>query len=412
MKISVIGLGKLGACTAACFASKGYKVIGIDINQKIVSLINNSKSPYLEKDLENLLSSNNNLRATTDYSVAVNETDLSFLILPTPSLKNGDFSSEYLKKSLISLSGFLKDKDKFHTFVIVSTVSPGTIENILIPVIESESGKKLNEDFGVVYNPEFIALGSVIKDFLNPDMVLIGESCKKSGDLVESVYKYTCENNPYIARMNIISAEITKISLNSFVTMKISFANTLGNICDKIPKANVNDITKALGADKRVSPFYIKAGPPYGGPCFPRDNRAFRAFSARHGIDAKLAKATDEINDYQIDEIVKKILNNLPQDRRISVIGLAYKDNTPVIEESAAIKVIEKLINNDIEIIYYDRLVENLPKNFISGNNKIVRAINLKECIEYSSLIVNFSVDIKSEKYLSDNNKLILNLWN
>lgn len=408
MRISVIGLGKLGSCTAACFAYKGYDVIGIDINQKIINLLNEGISPYIEPKLDNFLKeSNGRLRCYNNYEHAILETDITFLILPTPSKVDGEFSDEYLKDALKKLSTILKNKHNYHTFVIVSTVSPGTIEYSLIPLIESISKKKLYIDFGIVYNPEFIALGSVIDDFLNPDLVLIGEGNKKDGDLVETIYKRVCNNKPYIARMSIISAEITKISLNSFVTMKISFANTLGNICKKVKGANINDIMKALGNDRRISPYYIKAGPPYGGPCFPRDNKAFLNFAQKYGINAKLAKATDEINNTQIDIIFNEILEKLPQNKTLSIIGLSYKDGTYVTEESASIKLIKKLPLNDIKVYCYDELA----KLEIDHPN-IYQIKDLYECIDKSSLILLMS---KNEEIFNIvkkmNNKTIIDPW-
>ncbi|UOD35540.1 UDP-glucose/GDP-mannose dehydrogenase family protein [Deferribacteraceae bacterium V6Fe1] len=415
MNISVIGLGKLGACTAACFAYKGYNVIGVDINTKVVELINAECSPYIEPGLEKLLKNcDGRLKAVTNYEEAINNTNITFLILPTPSEPNGEFSDKYLKNALYELSKIFREKNSYHTFVVVSTVSPGTNKNSIIPFIELASGKKLNKDFGVVYNPEFIALGSVIKDFLNPDMVLIGESSKKDGDLVESIYRNVCENSPYFARMNIISAEITKISLNSFVTMKISFANTLGNICEKVPDANVDNITNALGSDKRISPYYLKAGSPYGGPCFPRDNRAFAAFTEKFGIDAKLAKATDEINDFQTDKIVKSILMNLPVDRKISIIGLTYKEGTPVLDESLGMKLINKLSNN-IAIYVFDDF-SHIYDNSINFPNNVILCDSLEKCLNSTSLhipiIIKNNYEIIKYYYSTIGREIkILDIW-
>ena len=192
---------------------------------------------------------------------------------------------------------FWKQRKPYHLFVITSTVSPGTREENIIPLIEAMSGKKLSIDFGVCYTPEFVALGSVINDSLNPDMVLIGESDRRAGDGVEHIYAQVCENKPYIARMSIISAEVMKLSLNSYVTMKISFANTLASLCERIPGADVDAITNALGADKRISPYYLKGGLSFGGPCFPRDNRLLAYTARQAGLEAPLAEASDRVKD-------------------------------------------------------------------------------------------------------------------
>lgn len=417
MNISVIGLGKLGACSAACFSAKGFEVIAVDINKDFVDAINNSKAPVYEPRLQEMIdASNGRLKATQDYEYALVNTDITFLVVPTPSREDGHFSDKYLKDALKHLSFAFKKLDKkYHIFVITSTVSPGTTEESLIPLIESASGKKLNKDFGVAYNPEFIALGSVITDFLNPDMVLIGKSDKSVGDKLEEIYKVACENKPYIARISIISAEIAKISLNAYITMKISFANTLANICETIPNANVDDITKAMGADKRISPYYLKGGLSYGGPCFPRDNRAFAAFAQKYGVDAKLAKTTDDVNKFQVAHLTDLVLKHVSENNNnvVSVLGLAYKPNTSVIEESPAIKLIEELLKRDLEVMAYDPLaIDNARAHF--GDN-ILYASSVKDCFLHSSLcvITTQADEFKSidESHVVHNPTTVIDCW-
>lgn len=416
-KISVIGLGKLGACSAVCFAAKGFEVIGVDINKEFVDAINDGKAPIYEPRLQEFLDlSKGRLRATQNYEEAIRESEITFLIVPTPSKEDGHFSDKYLGDALSHLSSaYKKFKKKYHIFVITSTVSPGTTEENLIPLIESTTGKKLNSDFGVAYNPEFIALGNVITDFLNPDMVLIGESDKSVGDKVEEIYKVVCENKPYIARMSIISAEITKISLNSYITMKISFANTLANICEKISKSNVDDITRALGADKRISPYYLKGGLSYGGPCFPRDNRAFSAFARKYGVDAKLAKTTDEVNHFQINHLADLVLKHFSEtnNKVVSVLGLAYKPNTSVIEESPAIKLIEELLKRDLEVIVYDPLAMDNTRALLGDN--ILYASSIKDCFANASvcIITTQAEELKSidGSYIVHNPTTVIDCW-
>jgi len=388
-KLAIVGLGKLGVCPAVCFASKGYKVVGCDINQRTVDLINQGKAPVVEPRLQEFIDkSKNNLKATTDPKEVIKNSEITFLIVPTPSKKDHSFSDEYLKTALKPLAVALRNKKNYHLFVITSTVSPGTTKKTLIPLIEKYSGKRLNKGFGVCYNPEFIALGDVINGILKPDFVLIGESDKRAGDILEKIYKKVCENKPYIARMSIISAEIAKISLNVYVTMKISFANTLGRICEKINGAEIDKITKALGADKRISPYFLKAGLSYGGPCFPRDNRAFYVFAKNHGVEAELAKSTDRLNKVHARHIAEKILKVVKKskEKSISVLGLAYKVNTPEIEESPAIEIIKQIFskNNGIKISVYDHLaMENTRKIF---GDKIHYAQSIEHCLGQSSL--------------------------
>jgi len=388
VKLSVVGLGKLGSCLAACLAAKGYQTIGLDVDPAAVDAIKNLRAPVVEPGLQELLeASGGRLHATLNYEEVVRETDVTFLVTPTPSEPSGHFTDRYLRSALEPLADALKTSPKqSHLFVITSTVSPGTTNRSLIPLIEDFSGRKLENGFGVCYSPEFIALGSVIRDFLNPDLVLIGETSTKAGDILAGIYGRVCENSPYVARMSVVSAEITKISLNAYVTMKISFANTLSNICEQIPGADVDAITSALGADKRISPYYIRGGLAYGGPCFPRDNRAFMAFASSFGCEARLAEATDEVNGHQVRHLEELVLKQLPDDRRVSILGLAYKTNTPVIEESAAVKLASALVAKGVAVTVYDPLAADSARAILG--DRVDYASSVRECLRDSSCCV------------------------
>ena len=416
-KLSVVGLGKLGACSAACFSAKGFEVLGVDINKDFVDAINNGKAPVIEPKLQEFIDfSQGRLRATQDYLEAIEGSDITFLIVPTPSKEDGNFSSRFVRDALTHLASALKKVNKkYHLFVITSTVSPGTTEETLIPLIESVAGKKLNKDFGVCYNPEFIALGSVITDFLHPDLLLIGESNAHAGDLLAQVYEKVCENTPHVARMSIVSAEITKISLNAYITMKISFANTLSNLCEAIPGSNIDHITKALGADKRISPYYLKGGLSFGGPCFPRDNRAFAAFAAKYSVDAKLAKVTDEVNQIQTKHLAEKVTSyiNSEKNKVISILGLAYKPKTPIIDESSVIKLIEELLKRDLQVIVYDPLAMDNTKAYFGDN--VLYADSVRDCIGYSNVCVITTQEDEfkavDESYIVNNPTTIIDCW-
>ncbi|KKU85883.1 MAG: hypothetical protein A2667_00780 [Candidatus Wildermuthbacteria bacterium RIFCSPHIGHO2_01_FULL_47_27] len=388
-KLSFIGLGKLGSPAATVFASRGFPVVALDINEKYVRAVNDGIAPVVEPKLQEYLNkARGNIRATQNYGELIAESDITFLIIPTPSLPDGHFSDAYLKDALKDLAAELRQSRKpFHIFVIVSTVSPGTVEKSLIPWIERHSARKFNEGFGVAYNPEFIALGDVINGLLRPDMVLIGEGSKEVGELLEDIYGSVCENKPNIARMSIVSAEIAKISLNVYVTTKISFANTLANVCEQVPGADVDAITRALGADKRISPYYLSGGLSFGGPCFPRDGRAFVAFAKNCGIDAKIAKATDEINQRQIPNLVKTALKYLPEHKKAAaVFGLAYKPSTPVIEESPAVALVDELLKNGVMVTVYDPLAMDNAKALWS--DKVFYASSVKAALEAAPLCI------------------------
>ena len=388
--LSVVGLGKLGACTAACFAARGFDVIGVDINKHSVRAINRGEMPVYEPHLQDVITAAGpRLRATTEYADAIAATGITFLIVPTPVQPDGQFSDQYLAEALTQLALALgRARKPYHVFVITSTVSPGTTEGRLIPLIERVSGRRLGRDFGVCYNPEFIALGTVIRDFLKPDLVLVGESDRRAGRPLASIYRQVCQNEPPIARMSIVSAEITKISLNAFVTMKISFANTLATICEAIPGAELDRITEALGADRRIAPHTLKGGLPFGGPCFPRDNRAFAAFAERFGVDAKLAKACDEMNEYRAERVAELVMCQISSvsPQRVSILGLAYKANTPVVEESPALQIIDRLVQKRAEITVYDPLAMDGARAVFG--DRISYAASVEECVAGCSVCV------------------------
>ncbi|HET8998361.1 MAG TPA: nucleotide sugar dehydrogenase [bacterium] len=415
--LSVIGLGKLGACTAACLAARGFDVIGVDINEDSVRAVNRGEMPVHEPQLQEFITTAGpRLRATTQYADAIEASGITFVIVPTPVQPDGQFSDKYLAEALTHLAhAFRRTRKRYHLFVITSTVSPGTTDERLIPLIERVSGKALGRDFGVCYNPEFIALGSVIRDFLNPDMVLIGESDRRAGSELASIYRHVCQNEPLIARMSVVSAEITKISLNAYVTMKISFANTLASICEAIPGADLDRITEALGADRRISPHTLKGGLPFGGPCFPRDNRAFAAFAGRLGVDAELAKASDEMNGDRAERVADFVLHQLSAGSRqsVSILGLAYKANTPVVEESPAIQIIQRLLKKRAGITVYDPLALDGARAVFG--DRISYARSVKECVAGSAVCV---ITTQAEEfrcidqsYFSDTPAVVVDCW-
>lgn len=385
--LSIIGLGKLGSPLLAAYASKGFKVIGVDVNPDFVQAINKGKAPVFEPELaEYLKNKNGRVSATLDYKEAVLNSEITFIIVPTPSEKKGDFSVKYVIEAAKAIGKVLREKPNFHLVVLTSTVTPGSTEKYLLPVLEKFSGKKCGKDFGLCYNPEFIALGNVIQDLLKPDFVLIGESDKKSGNILESFYKRICENNPPIKRMSIINAEITKIALNTYVTTKISYANMLAELCEKIPGGNVDVVTNALGCDARIGHKYLKGALGCGGPCFPRDGRALRYAASKYNVSLPIAEATDKINQKQAPRITERIISLLPKNGRVGILGLSYKPDTDVIEESQSMIIAKILLEKKIPVIVYDpKAMENAKKIL---KEKVTFSDSLKECVKNSDLIL------------------------
>lgn len=385
--VSIIGLGKLGSPMAAAFASKGYRVTGVDVNPDFVRAINEGTAPVFEPQLAEYLAANKErISAAQDYKTAVLNSEITFIIVPTPSEEQGGFSTKYVAEAVKKIAETLKEKSEFHLIVLTSTVAPGSTERDLLPVLEEYSGKKCGIDFGLCYNPEFIALGRVIRDLLNPDLVLIGESDPRSGEILESFYKNFCDNNPPIKRMSIINAEITKIALNTYVTTKISYANMLAELCEKIPGGNVDAVTDALGCDTRIGRKYLKGALGYSGPCFPRDNRALIHTAKKFGVPLPIAEATDKINQNQVPRLVKMILSVLPEDGKVGILGLAYKTDTNVIEESQSVELAQVLLEKGIEVLVYDPAAMEAAKQIL--DNRVIYAPSLKDCVQAADVAV------------------------
>ena len=355
MNISVVGLGKLGLCTAACFASKGHRVTGVEKNTDFVDKLQSRCCPIDETGLEGLLENcRDNLTVTSDISIAVRDSDITLIIVPTPSKSDGRFTNEYVEAVLRSIGPEIRTKDSFHVVDVVSTVMPGSCEQQFRSLLEKLSGKVCGEDFGLVYNPEFIALGSVVRDFLNPDMVLVGASDERSAAIIKELYALTCDNSPEIVCMSLVNAEITKLSLNCFVTMKISYANELASICERIPGADVDVVTNAIGADSRIGKKYLKGGLGFGGPCFPRDNLAFQGFAEDAGIQAKLSPQVVSVNRSVVDRLYSIVSERFSKGSKVAVLGLSYKPGTCIIEESQSIMLAQKLIESGYTVVVYD----------------------------------------------------------
>jgi UDPglucose 6-dehydrogenase len=387
MKLSIIGLGKLGAPMAAVMAHKGHMVVGVDVNADYVAAIQNGHAPLRETGLEEMIQANRErLSATMDYEKAVLETEATFIIVPTPSdPADHTFSMRHVMIAAEKIGAALRKKQSWHLVVLSSTVMPGSTGGKLLPALEAHSGKKCGEGFGLCYNPEFIALGSVIRDMLNPDMILIGESDERSGEILEKFYTGVCDSNPHIRRMNHVNAELTKISVNTFVTTKISYANMLAQVCETLPGADVDVVTSAIGCDSRIGQKYLKGALGYGGPCFPRDNLAFSALARANGVPPILAEATHELNQSQAPRLAKWILARLPEGGTVGVMGLSYKPNTEVIEESQGLALARHLLSVGVPVVVYDPAAMENARPLLAG--KVTFAPSAADCARQADVL-------------------------
>jgi UDPglucose 6-dehydrogenase len=354
MRIAVVGLGKLGGPLAAVLASKGNEVLGVDVNAGVVRRVNEGGVPVDEPGLQELVTaSRERLSATTDFTAAADSEVIIFLV-PTPSDERGAFTNAYILEALEALGPALQARDDYQVVVIGSTVMPGSCDSEIRPALERVSGRQVGDSLGLCYSPEFIALGNVINDMLTPDMVLIGESDPRAGEVIERLYSGVCENDPPFRHMAIVNAELTKIAVNTYVTMKISYANALADMCERLSGADVNSVTDALGLDTRIGRKYLRGALAYGGPCFPRDNKAFAVLARDLGADPMLAEATDAINVAQSDRLTRIVQSRLRGGNAVGVLGLSYKPDTGVIDESPGVALAALLARDGYDVSVYD----------------------------------------------------------
>ncbi len=385
MRACVIGLGKLGSPLAACLAAKGLTVVGVDNDPRKIDAINQGQPPVHEPGLGELLAqTKGRLTAIADVATAIRQTDISFIVVSTPSDPAGGFSLRYVEPVCQAIGRALAAKNEYHVVCLTSTVMPGTTGGAVREMLEKASGKRVGADFGLCYSPEFIALGSVIRDFLNPDMLLIGESDARAGDLLQSLYAQVCENQPALARMSFVNAEITKLAVNTYVTTKISYANMLARICEQLPGANVDVITSALGLDTRIGPKYLKGALSYGGPCFPRDNLALAQLARQLGVPPDLAQSVDRFNRAQVSWLADLVQQQTHG--TAGILGLTYKAGTDVVEEAAGFLLAKELISRGVPVLTFDPAYGQNSHGAALHNLSF--ASSALDCIQRSDLVV------------------------
>jgi UDPglucose 6-dehydrogenase len=388
MHISVVGLGKLGAPLAAVLAERGHHVIGVDSNVDAVNALNDGRAPVQEPGLDALIANaRDRLTATTDGAAAAASSEATFIIVPTLSLPSGLFSTQYLLDAIDKIGEGLHRTAAYHLVVVTSTVAPGTMDADIAPALERASGRTLGDSLGLCYNPEFIALGSVIRDMQNPDFVLIGESDRRAGDMLEQIHRSIVGENKPVRRMNLVNAELAKIAVNTYVTTKISYANMLSELCEQLPGGDVSVVTDTIGLDKRIGPRFFKAALGYGGPCFPRDNAAFLAVARARGVNGDIAVATDAVNRRQVSRLAATVKSHLTgTDQRVAVLGLSYKPDTNVVEESQGVMLANRLAADGTFVTVFDPAALDSAAMFLDAS--VHPAASLADCVAASDVIV------------------------
>ncbi|HEX4074020.1 MAG TPA: UDP-glucose/GDP-mannose dehydrogenase family protein [Candidatus Acidoferrales bacterium] len=371
MRISIFGMGYVGTVSAGCLAQDGHEVVGVDPVPTKVDLINAGQPPIIEEDIGEIIAANvkaGRLRATCDQEKAVRETEVSFVCVGTPSQANGNLDLTYIRRVCEEIGKTLKNKPSRHTVVIRSTILPGTMRQIVIPILEEYSGKKAGEGFGICNNPEFLREGSAVKDYNAPPKTVIGESDRASGDLLAGLY---ARLDAPLIRTTLETAEMVKYVDNSWHALKIGFANEIGNLCKSF-SIDAHEVMKIFCQDKKlnISPAYLLPGFAFGGSCLPKDLRALAYKAKMHDLDLPIMTSILPSNELQIARGLQLILGNGGKGnghKRIGILGFSFKAGTDDLRESPMIEVIEHLIGKGYDLKIFDKNV-NLAS--LVGANK------------------------------------------
>lgn len=358
--VAVFGLGKLGLPLAALLASRGQRVVGVDPNEHTRAAAAGAGPLWTEPGLADLLARHRDRMTTTDDpALAVADTAMAMIIVPTPSDETGAFSNDAVLGVMQRIGAALRGSTRTYDVVVVSTVMPGSTGGPIRECLARSSRRQVGGTLGLVYSPLFVALGSVIRDLRTPDVVLVGEDPEHAdaGSRLVQVLSSVLDPSPRraIHRLPWAGAELAKIAINSFITTKIAFANWVARIAEAhaVPPEQV---LAAIGADSRIGAKYFSWGMPFGGPCFPRDNRAMARVAERWGLPGSLPHATDELNESHLGSVYESVAA-CASGRKVAVLGLAYKDGTAVTEESAGLRVATWLEQHGHEVVVHDPLV-------------------------------------------------------
>jgi GDP-mannose 6-dehydrogenase len=356
LKISIFGLGYVGTVSAGCFAAEGHEVVGVDPVSTKVDLINNGLAPIVEKEISEIIAAtvaSGGLRATHDFAEAIHATELSFVCVGTPSQANGNLDLRYIRRICEQIGEVLKIKTARHTVVIRSTILPGTMENIILPILEESSGKKAGIDFGASNNPEFLREGSAVRDFRSPPKTVIGEFDQASGDVLAELY---AKLDAPLIRTDVRTAEMIKYVDNCWHALKIGFANEIGNL-SKAFGVDSHEVMNIFCQDKKlnISPAYLLPGFAFGGSCLPKDLRALTYQARIHDLELPILTSILPSNEIQVRNGLRLIMAN--DHKRVGILGFSFKAGTDDLRESPVIELIERLLGKGHELMIYDKNV-------------------------------------------------------
>lgn len=395
MKISIFGMGYVGAVSAGCLAKNGHTIIGVDPATHKVAMINEGKSPIIEKDIGEIITEavkGGLLRATSDVEEGVRSTEISLICVGTPSLLNGNLDLKFVRRVSEDIGTALRDKQAYHLVVIRSTILPGTMRNVIIPTLEEFSGKKAGNDFGICNNPEFLREGTAVYDFFNPPKTVIGEIDQQSGDILSSLYD---QLDAPIIRTKLETAEMVKYVDNCWHALKVGFANEVGNVCKQV-NTDSHEVMDIFCQDTKlnISSNYLTPGFAFGGSCLPKDLRALTYKARSLDIELPILTAILPSNTHQVEIGLQMILEK--GSRKVGFLGFSFKAGTDDLRESPIVELIERLLGKGFDIRIYDRNV-NLASLVGANRDYILNLIphisklmvdSIEEVLEHSDIVV------------------------
>jgi len=366
LSVSVFGLGYVGSVSAACFASMGHKVIGVDVSRAKVEMLDSGRTPIIEARMSELVAEAkraSRLHATTDATEAVLNSDVSFVCVGTPSLKNGKLDLSHIESVAREIGGAIRQKKSAHVFVLRSTVLPGTTGTVALPILEKESGKKCGRDFTVCYNPEFMREGSAVADFLNPPYTILGASDKNHLAPLRELYK---DLPAQLYETTIPVAEMVKYFSNCYHALKIGFANEMGTMCKHLG-VDAQEVTKIFTSDTKlnISPAYLSPGFAFGGSCLPKDLRAITYKAKELDLKLPVLESLMPSNAVHIDRAVDMVMST--GKKKIAQLGLSFKAGTDDLRESPQVQLIKRLMGEGLEVRIWD---EDVSLGRLAGANR------------------------------------------
>lgn len=418
MKISIFGLGYVGAVSAACLTKEGHTVLGVDPNVSKVDVINAGNSPIIEAELGSLIAQgveSNLLSATTNAAQAIASTEVSIICVGTPSMTNGSLDLRFVRQVCEEIGESLREKNDFHVIVARSTMLPGSMREVVIPVLESSSGKRAGTDFGVCFNPEFLREGSAVKDFFDPPKTVVGESDQRSGDALLSLYEGF---GGQIIRTDIETAEMVKYVDNTWHALKVGFGNEVGNLCKRL-NLDGQKVMSIFCEDTKLnlSSQYLRPGFAFGGSCLPKDLRAIGHRARMLDVSIPIIEAVLPSNQQQIEIGLNMVQSS--DSKQVGVLGFSFKAGTDDLRESPMVELIERLLGKGYNIKIYDKNVElsklvGANRDYIFGHIPHIARLmvpSMSEVVDHSKIIVignsdpefiTISADLRADQKLID----------